>query len=504
MGFIQQSTTKKIYAYLTQYARQQILDGNESDFTVKYFSLHDNDVNYKISANIVNNVYNTLPSGFVPDITGDNDGCLFSIANGIQLENSLGEPPIDPPEPISPWVVYGNPWNISLNGKYYKTNETLLKFGNFIIEVAEGPLEFRTLYDWFVVSEVTSETLIPSIQQGSSITSPLYGFGLDGDGYSNSYQYFNATFSEPLKDGKLREVDAYNFKVYAKTKLTGDIILIKTFENINASERRVGCIFYDQEVVYSSASGNIKPILPNIPIYQYGKQPISITVSNPYGGLSGYKDKYNVAFFIIDRGNKRSELSITAEDIPNNQFDNNRKFINLFASSEVTLVGIPSGPPNQGNPPTSLGLYDGNQIFSNLILIDEQIAQQNYSPTNEIQWIDYAQSINESALGNVTSYANPLNYKGPYGLLHPTVIPLRDSNSNVIANKIYFAQAQLQLNSVSWINSGLGVTTASLTMFEANYENSLLQDTNTIIFKPYKEIGLAIDETSQVDFYYSF
>ena len=503
MGFIQQSTTKKIYAYLTQFAKGKILDGNEEDFTVKYFSLHDNDVNYKISSNIVNNSYNTLPSGFIPDITGDNQGCLFSIANGIQLENSLGgfQPPIDPPEPISPWVVYGTPWNPSLNSKYYKTNETLLKFGNFIIEIAEGPLDFRTLYDWFVVSEVTSETLIPSIQQGSSITSPLYDFGLDSNGYSNSYQYFNATFSEPLKDGKLREVDAYNFKVYAKTKLTGDITLIKTFENINASQRKVGFIFYDQDLVYASASGNIRPILPDISINQYGKQPISITAPAPQGGFNIYKDKYNVAFFIIDRGNKRSELSITPDDLPNNQFDNNKKYVNLFITSDILTTEGSQNPPNQGYQPIQSDLIDSNRIFSNLILIDEQIAQQNYLPTNEIQWIDYAQSINQSALGNVTSYANPLNYKGPYGLLHPTVIPLRDSNSNVIANKIYFAQMQLQLNSVAWTNSGLGFTTASLTMFESGFETAFDQN---IIFKPSKEIGLPIDETSEANFYYSF
>ena len=89
MGFTQQSNTKKIYAYLTQLARKKILDGEEIEITVKYFSLHDSDVNYNISANIVNNSYNKLPSGFIPDITGDNQGCLFSIANGIELKNFL-------------------------------------------------------------------------------------------------------------------------------------------------------------------------------------------------------------------------------------------------------------------------------------------------------------------------------------------------------------------------------------------------------------------------------
>jgi hypothetical protein len=106
MGFIKQSNTKKIYAYLTQYARQQILDGDEKDITVKYFSLHDDDVNYNISANIVNNSYNTLPSGFIPDITGDNQGCLFSISK-MSLKNAILTP-----QPIPKYFIVPDKTNV--------------------------------------------------------------------------------------------------------------------------------------------------------------------------------------------------------------------------------------------------------------------------------------------------------------------------------------------------------------------------------------------------------
>jgi hypothetical protein len=88
MGFIPQVSTKTLYAYLTPLGRQYILDGNKEDFQVAYFSLHDDDVNYFISSNISSGTaYYTLQSGFVPDITGDADTCIKSIAKGTGVNN---------------------------------------------------------------------------------------------------------------------------------------------------------------------------------------------------------------------------------------------------------------------------------------------------------------------------------------------------------------------------------------------------------------------------------
>jgi hypothetical protein len=84
MGFIPSSTTQTLSAYLTQQGRKYILSGTKADFTIKYFSLHDSDVNYTIGANIVSSNYNNLPNGFVPDITGDISECIKSIAEGIR------------------------------------------------------------------------------------------------------------------------------------------------------------------------------------------------------------------------------------------------------------------------------------------------------------------------------------------------------------------------------------------------------------------------------------
>lgn len=98
MGFIPTSTTKTLNAYLTPKGRYYILYGDTKDFQVKYFSLHDNDVNYFITSQIINSNYNKLPNGFVPDITGDNDDCIKSIAAGVVVDpNSIiiGGSPVD-------------------------------------------------------------------------------------------------------------------------------------------------------------------------------------------------------------------------------------------------------------------------------------------------------------------------------------------------------------------------------------------------------------------------
>jgi hypothetical protein len=85
MGFIKQSITNNqvdLTAYLTQEARKNILDGDREDFQISYFSLSDSDTNYFTSKEIVNSTNNILPSGMVPDITGDYNGVIKSIAGG--------------------------------------------------------------------------------------------------------------------------------------------------------------------------------------------------------------------------------------------------------------------------------------------------------------------------------------------------------------------------------------------------------------------------------------
>jgi hypothetical protein len=89
MGFVPSSSTIQLYAYFTEYAREKIFNGVVDDFKVTQFSLHDEDINYLISKETIgvdssgNTLYNTLKSGFLPDITGDIDSCVKSNKSSI-------------------------------------------------------------------------------------------------------------------------------------------------------------------------------------------------------------------------------------------------------------------------------------------------------------------------------------------------------------------------------------------------------------------------------------
>jgi len=110
MGFIPQINTKTLYAYLTPKGREYILYGNKEDFQIAYFTLHDDDVNYFVSANIsagTTSKYLTLPSGFVPDITGDADTCIKSIAQGTNIDTMSSLSGSSITDPISKRLTVG-------------------------------------------------------------------------------------------------------------------------------------------------------------------------------------------------------------------------------------------------------------------------------------------------------------------------------------------------------------------------------------------------------------
>ena len=72
MGFIGSGSTITLNAYLTPIGRNRILSKNKKDKEVASFSLGDSDMNY--------NIVDPLTTGNVPDLTGDNTGCVISIA----------------------------------------------------------------------------------------------------------------------------------------------------------------------------------------------------------------------------------------------------------------------------------------------------------------------------------------------------------------------------------------------------------------------------------------
>jgi len=95
MGFVPSSSTIQLYAYFTEYARERIFNGVVDDFKVTQFSLHDEDINYIISKETIgvdssgNTLYNTLKSGFLPDITGDIDSCVKSNKSSIVFGRNM-------------------------------------------------------------------------------------------------------------------------------------------------------------------------------------------------------------------------------------------------------------------------------------------------------------------------------------------------------------------------------------------------------------------------------
>ena len=106
MGYVPSSTTQNLYAYLTQKGRYNLLFENADAFQVKYFSLHDNDVDYTVASEMINSQYNKLPKGFVPDITGDDDDCIRSIAQAYIVDaNSIINPGNDGVEFVRPVYV---------------------------------------------------------------------------------------------------------------------------------------------------------------------------------------------------------------------------------------------------------------------------------------------------------------------------------------------------------------------------------------------------------------
>jgi hypothetical protein len=94
MGFLPSSSTIQLYAYITQYGREKILNGDEYEFKITHFSLHDDDINYRIAAKKIGTditggtIYNLVSSGFIPDITGDIDTCIKSLAKGVEIKGS--------------------------------------------------------------------------------------------------------------------------------------------------------------------------------------------------------------------------------------------------------------------------------------------------------------------------------------------------------------------------------------------------------------------------------
>jgi len=88
MGYVESTPKVTLDAFLTQIGRQYLLtEDNPEKYTIFYFGLSDPDTNYDISStDKIGNVKNILPSGFIPNISGDHD-CIKSLT--IQKQKYL-------------------------------------------------------------------------------------------------------------------------------------------------------------------------------------------------------------------------------------------------------------------------------------------------------------------------------------------------------------------------------------------------------------------------------
>lgn len=98
MGFISSADTITLNAYLTPIGRSRLLSKNKKDKEVVSFSLGDGDANY--------NINNPLPTGNVPDLTGDDSGCVKSIAEtDIKNKIKVFVPIYDPNDEITDIII---------------------------------------------------------------------------------------------------------------------------------------------------------------------------------------------------------------------------------------------------------------------------------------------------------------------------------------------------------------------------------------------------------------
>lgn len=83
MAYVLSGNCFTLTAYYTQLGRERLITGEESntDLVVTRFGLSDRDINYETDIK---------PSlGRIPDISGQIDGCINSIASGITITSNI-------------------------------------------------------------------------------------------------------------------------------------------------------------------------------------------------------------------------------------------------------------------------------------------------------------------------------------------------------------------------------------------------------------------------------
>ena len=398
MGYIQQSDVKKIYAYLTQLGKEKIISGNTTDFQVTHFSLHDEDINYIIASKISGTTYNIPKSGFIPNITGDDNICLPNISDATFLEKNMLVGIIEPPQPPNQTVITATiVGTCSTDGESFQINVTNAQGGT-----GQG-------YYWYVKTDVIT---FPSAT-ATLIESTILSTSTSDDYQVGTPKSFNATFK--FTDTYLpREADSYNYTVYVGDS-SGTEVELQKFTDINCSKRKYGWVGYIQDV-------NADYIPLNL-----------ITEDNLFSGdiPAMPEQKYGFAAFVIDNGNRRRDLNIIDSDLSLFYFNNfsliQKTFIqdgcgyNTRSATENVLINF-----NATRTIESTNILAGNGQSSEGVKIDGVIIRSQTDGLNA--WKDSTQNtlVPQSIYGN-TSY---VWYTGNFDALHPTVKPFSDMGLN--------------------------------------------------------------------------
>jgi hypothetical protein len=393
MGYIEKSDLKKIYGYLTQTGKEKILTGDTVDFEVKYFSLHDEDINYLIASKTSGLTFNIPKSGFIPDITGDINNCLPNISDATYLEKNRllgGEVVTPPPSSVLTADVVGT---CSTDGTQFQITVSNPRGGAggykwFVkTDILSFPTEASTIDEAIVISSSTSIDYNPNIQKS-----------------------FRATFK--FSDTYLpRSADTYNYTVYLTDSL-GSQVEIKKFKDINCSLRKYGWVVLG-DIVSTYVSPNL-----------ITEQNITELVTTDYPPSL---EKYSVGIFVIDNGNRRKDLNISDTDIPElNNSTYSVYFEYVFSQQCAPLTVDTTGT---GNIAMSIRPFDPRTvnvnprgIYSETIITDGQYTIPADNPPFGSQWFDTlggSGNIIPSSVQNSPTYQP---YTGMFDLLHPTVL----------------------------------------------------------------------------------
>lgn len=197
MGYIPKSSKVTLNAYLTQKGREYFIKGTEQQVEIKYFSLNDPDVNYRIASRINGDGdKNVLPSGFIPDLTGDNTGCIKSVASGLEQKYTIkgGSNLIDTKTFIYPTVT------VSFTDGDGRINFTFNKntTGNEKITIS-GLQNYNSTLNNGVLTNVVFGTSSNNSQQNSKIKYP-YNFSTLISG--NLYKTITFSFLNTITAGE--------------------------------------------------------------------------------------------------------------------------------------------------------------------------------------------------------------------------------------------------------------------------------------------------------------